>query len=207
MPGLVDNEGVLRFAPNLLGASATAVRAGMEAAVAGRWPVGVDNDATCAMAGEGAFGAAVGCDDALLVAVGTGIGGGIMSGGHLLRGAHNFAGEIGHMIVDRHGPPCPCGKRGCWERYASGSGLGRLARDASVAGRAGASSRSRVAIPTRFAASTSWLQPSRGTPRPIAILAEFASWLGLGLANLANVLDPEPDRARRRARQRRRAVP
>jgi len=191
VPGLVDTEGVLRFAPNLLGANGTAVKAGLEAILEGRYPVAVDNDATCAMTGERAFGAAFGSDDALLVTIGTGIGGAIVSGGRLVRGAHNFAGEIGHVIVDPHGPPCPCGKRGCWERYASGSGLGRLARDAAVAGRAGGVVESAGSDPDSVRGEHVVAVALDGDPEATAILAEFAWWLGLGLANLANVLDPE----------------
>jgi glucokinase len=190
VPGLVDTEGVLRFAPNLLGASGTSVRTGLETLLAGRWPIAVDNDATCAMAGERAFGAAAGSDDALLVTVGTGIGGGIVSGGRLVRGAHNFAGEIGHLIVDPHGPPCPCGKRGCWERYASGSGLGRLAREAAGAGRAGAAVALAGGDLESIRGEHVVAAAEDGDSEAEAILAEFAWWLGLGLANLANVLDP-----------------
>ena len=95
----------------------------------------VDNDATCATVAEWAFGAAAGVTDAVMVTLGTGIGGGVIAGGHVVRGASGFGGEIGHMVVDPTGPPCPCGKRGCWERFASGSGLGRLAREAAHAGR------------------------------------------------------------------------
>jgi glucokinase len=191
VPGLVDTGGVLRYAPNLLGASGTAVRVGMETLLDRRWPVAVDNDATCAMAGEHAFGAAVGVDDALLVTVGTGIGGGIVSGGHLVRGAHNFAGEIGHLIVDPHGPPCPCGKRGCWERYASGSGLGRLARDAAGAGLAECVVDLAGGDPEAIRGEHVVAAAVRGDSQAEAILGEFARWIGLGLANLANVLDPQ----------------
>src|SRR6202042_232390 len=95
----------------------------------------VDNDATCATVGEWAFGAAVGVSDAVMVTLGTGIGGGVIAGGHVVRGASGFGGEIGDMGVDPPGPTGPWGKRGCWERFASGSGLGRLAREAAHAGR------------------------------------------------------------------------
>ena len=91
----------------------------------------------------------------VLVTLGTGIGGGLVIDGELQRGAAGFAGEPGHMVVDPDGPPCPCGRRGCWERFASGSGLGRLARDAAHAGRAPRPSwRWPGAIPTRSGAST-----------------------------------------------------
>ncbi|MGH9296995.1 MAG: ROK family protein, partial [Acidimicrobiales bacterium] len=137
VPGLVDSKGVLLFAPNLLGANRTDVAAGLEARLSEHSPsVQVDNDATCAAAGESAFGAGAGRSDVLFVTLGTGIGGGVVAGGRLLRGAGNLAGEIGHFVVDPQGPPCGCGRRGCWERYASGSGLGRIARDAALAGRA-----------------------------------------------------------------------
>ncbi|MGH9282337.1 MAG: ROK family protein, partial [Acidimicrobiales bacterium] len=123
LPGLVTIDGVLVLAPNLPGAADLDVQASLRA----RWPeaaIRVDNDATCAGWAEARVGAARGCSDAILVTLGTGIGGGIVSAGRVLRGAHGFAGELGHMVVDPNGPPCPCGQRGCWERFASGRGLG-----------------------------------------------------------------------------------
>jgi glucokinase len=113
--GAVTRGGVVRYSPNLPG-----VR---ELDLAGRAGVLVDNDATAALRGEHAFGAARGLDAALLVTVGTGIGGGLLVDGRVVRGAHGFAGEIGHMVVDEGGIECPCGRRGCWERYASGAAL------------------------------------------------------------------------------------
>jgi glucokinase len=136
------------------------------------------------------LGAARGRDDALLVTLGTGIGGGIISGGRLLTGAHGFAGEIGHMVVNPHGPPCRCGQRGCWERYASGSGLGRIAREAAHAGQAarilelagGDAEDVRGEHVTRAAAE--------GDAAAADVFRRFAWWLALGLANLANMFDP-----------------
>src|SRR5687768_5044950 len=101
-------------------------------------PVVADNDATCAAWAEHRRGACRDASEAVVVTLGTGIGAGLVSDGRLIRGAHGMAGEPGHMTVDPDGPPCPCGRRGCWERYASGSGLARLAREAAVAGRADA---------------------------------------------------------------------
>src|SRR5207237_817236 len=75
-------------------------------------PVRVENDATSAAWAERQVGAARGLDDVVLVTLGTGIGGGVVAGGVLQRGAHGFAGEVGHMVVDPDGPECPCGKRG-----------------------------------------------------------------------------------------------
>ena len=130
VPGLVTRTGVLRAAPNLV--DITNFRVGELLSQQLGCPVQVDNDGTCAAAAEWKTGAARGVDDFVMVTLGTGIGGGVVAGGALIRGANGFTGEIGHMVVDPDGPPCPCGRRGCWERYASGSGLGRLAREAAV---------------------------------------------------------------------------
>jgi len=190
VPGLVDTEGRLVFAPNLLRASGADIRDGLASRLGRRIPViQVDNDATCATAGEAAFGAGRGRSDVLVVTLGTGIGGGIVSGGRIVRGSGNFAGEIGHVVVDPKGPPCGCGRRGCWERYASGSGLGRIARDFALAGRA-----SRIVALAGDADAVRGEHVMRaieeGDEEAGVVLEEFAWWLALGLANLANVLDP-----------------
>lgn len=187
-PGLVDAAGVLRFAPNLRSATGLPIGDGLRRRLG--VPVQVDNDVTSAAFGEWTAGAAAGVDDALLVALGTGIGGGLVVGGRLARGANGYAGEIGHMVVDPNGPPCPCGQRGCWERFASGSGLGRLGREAAEAGLApdvvaragGQADRVRGEHVTDAAGA--------GDAGAVAILRTFAWWLALGLANLTNAFDP-----------------
>ena len=188
-PGLVDNTGVLRYAPNLPPGNGLDIVGGLSARLGGLRTV-VDNDATCATAAEWAFGAAVGVTDAVMVTLGTGIGGGVIAGGHVVRGASGFAGEIGHMVVDPTGPPCPCGKQGCWERFASGSGLGRLAREAAHAGRldkvvslAGGDAESVRGEHVTMAARS-------GDAGARAVLADLGWWLALGLSNLALALDP-----------------
>ena len=189
VPGLVDRQGVLRFAPNLPGVADLAI--GAELAARLGLPVRVDNDATCAAWGERQAGAARGYDDVLVVALGTGIGGGIIVDGVLLRGANGFAGEVGHMIVDPAGPPCPCGKRGCWERFASGSGLGRLGRIAAEAGHAARMVALAGGDPTRIRGEHVTVAAAEGDAEAIAVLADFGWWVALGLANLANVFDPQ----------------
>ncbi|HUY22559.1 MAG TPA: ROK family protein [Acidimicrobiales bacterium] len=188
-PGLVDNTGMLRFAPNLPAGAGLDIAGRLSTRLGGLRTV-VDNDATCATVGEWAFGAAAGAADAVLVTLGTGIGGGLIAGGHVVRGASGFAGEVGHMVVDPTGPPCPCGKRGCWERFASGSGLGRLAREAAHAGRldevvhlAGGDAESVRGEHVTMAAEA-------GDAGALAVLTELGWWLALGLSNLALALDP-----------------
>lgn len=189
MPGLVDRQGVLRFAANLPGVEDLPVAAEL-AAVLGA-PVRVENDAICATWGERQVGAARGYDDVLLVALGTGIGGGIVAGGRLVRGANGFAGEVGHMIVDPDGPPCPCGKRGCWERFASGSGLGRMAREAVDAGRGTRLLELAGGDPAQVHGEHVAQAAADGDAEALALIGRLGWWVGLGLANLANVFDPQ----------------
>jgi glucokinase len=188
VPGLVDDAGVLRFAPNL------SVSAGLEVGRLlserlGGAQVVVENDATCATVGEWAHGAAAGVSDAVMVTLGTGIGGGVVVGGRVVRGANGFAGEIGHMVVDPAGPECPCGRRGCWERYASGSGLGRLAREAARAGRLGAVVSLAGGDPEEVRGEHVTRAARAGDAQARTVLSEHGWWLALGLANLANIFD------------------
>ena len=165
VPGLVNREGVLQAAPNLDGVAhfevAGLLRERLEGEV-GR--IDVDNDATCATVAEWQLGAGKDTVDMVLVTLGTGIGGGLVANGAVVRGRSGFAGEFGHMVVDPDGPRCPCGRRGCWERYASGSGLAMLAREAATARRcAGSRSNWPAAIRRTSAASTCRPLPAPAT--------------------------------------------
>ena len=189
-PGLVDRDGVLQFAPNLPGIVGLPVRRGLERRLPGV-AVTVGNDATCACWAERVLGAGRGSDDVLMVTLGTGIGGGMVARGRLNDGANGYAGEIGHMVVDPHGPRCPCGKRGCWERFASGSGLGWLAREAAQAGEAPRVVELAGGDPEGVRGEHVTRAATDGDAGALAIIGRFAWWVSLGLANLANVLDPE----------------
>lgn len=216
-PGLVDRSGTFRFGPNLPGVVGVPLAA--ELGERSGLPVVVDNDATCAAWGEHERGAARGRNHSLVVTLGTGIGGGMTVKGEPLRGAYGFAGEPGHMVVDPTGPECPCGRRGCWERYASGTGLGWLAREAVRTGQAPGETDFVVRAGGDLAAvrGEHVVAAARtGDADARAVLDTFGDWLGLGLANLVNVLDSEIvvvgggvseaadlflDRARQRVRQ------
>jgi glucokinase len=189
VPGLVDRSGVLRFAPNLPGVFDLDIRGELEARLGVQ--VRVDNDATCAAWGERQLGAAQGYDDLILVTLGTGIGGGIVADGMLLRGANGFAGEVGHMSIDPDGPDCPCGQRGCWERFASGGGLGRLARQAAADGRAARVLDLAGGDPEQVRGEHVTAALGEGDAEARAVMADFGWWVARGLANLANVFDPQ----------------
>ena len=132
-----------------------------------------------------------GPDDMMLVTLGTGIGGGIVANGAVQRGAHGFAGEFGHMVVDPSGPQCPCGRRGCWERYASGSGLAMLAREAATGHRLHDVVRHAGGDPQAVRGEHVQTAARDGDVEALAVIDDFARWVALGLANLTNVLDPE----------------
>jgi glucokinase len=155
-------------------------------------PVVVDNDANAAAWAEHRYGAGrEGGDPMLLVAVGTGIGGGIVAGGALLRGAHGYAGEPGHQVVMPDGRPCGCGRRGCLEQYASGEALIRSVR-AGAAGDPAAATRLREVAgdPERITGQLVTTAARAGDRLARAAFEEVGRWLGFGLANLVQVLDP-----------------
>ncbi|MDQ6839138.1 MAG: ROK family protein [Actinomycetota bacterium] len=189
IPGLVDGHDVLRFSPHLpdLVGFGLSEHLLVEHAGARRW---FGNDATAAGWAEHLLGAATDADEVVMVTLGTGIGGGLIHGGRLAEGANRFAGEFGHMVVDPYGPLCPCGKQGCWERYASGSGLGLLGREAAMAGQAGRVIDLAGGDPEAVRGEHVTLAAAEGDLAAVAIMGRFAWWLALGLANLANILDP-----------------
>ncbi|MCL2393222.1 MAG: ROK family protein [Acidimicrobiaceae bacterium] len=190
VPALVDGAGVLRFSPHL----PRLVGLGLESELRRIWPgaaVWSGNDATAAGWAEHAIGAGRGVDEMLMVTLGTGIGGGIVAGGRIREGARRFAGEFGHMVIDPHGPLCPCGNRGCWERYASGSGLGQLGREAAMAGRLPRVVELAGGDPEDVRGEHVTRAAGEGDPPAVEVMASFAWWLALGLANLATILDPD----------------
>lgn len=187
VPGLITPRGVMRASPNLPGVFELDIATELERVVRARCPwidlegLTVDNDANCAARAEWADGAGRGIDDLVMVTLGTGIGGGIILGGRAYRGSHGFAGEFGHMVVDPHGDPCPCGQRGCWERYASGTGLARLAAAAGMSLDGESALRSEDVVAAA----------RQGVPVASEVMDLFAEWLAIGLVNIANLFDPE----------------
>jgi glucokinase len=156
-------------------------------------PMWVGNDADAAAWAEYRYGAARGADLALMITLGTGIGGGIVMGGRLQRGSHGVAGEWGHMRVVPDGRLCACGNRGCWEQYASGTALGQTAREVARSSPAAAALLlERVdGDPDRLTGEHVATAAAEGDPLALELLAEVGSWLGQGIADLSAVLDPE----------------
>lgn len=186
---LTADRTTVRFAPHLPWVGAP-VRATLEERFG--LPVVLEHDANAAAWAEYRFGAAAGSRVAVVVALGTGIGAALLIDGRLYRGAYGVAPELGHLQVVPDGRPCPCGKRGCWERYCSGTAL----VDTAVEMLASAPGRSQLAA--GVAADPGSLTGRRiagaaqdGDPLAVAAVADFARWLGLGLAMVADIYDPE----------------
>jgi glucokinase len=188
-PGMVDRRGRLCFAPNLPQAQGVDWNELIGDRLPGR-TVLIENDANFAVLAEHRIGAAVGHDHVVMVTLGTGIGGGLVVDGRVQVGAAGFAGEIGHMVVDPAGPPCPCGRRGCWERFASGAGLGMLAREAALAGRLGEVVRLAGGDAETVRGEDVSAAAAAGDPGAQQVIREVGRWIGFGLANLAALLDP-----------------
>jgi len=169
MPGTVSRDGVVYLAPHLPDVRQLPMRELLASKL--NIPVVVDNDATCAGVAEWKKGAAQNCNDALIITIGTGIGAALIANGKVMRGHHGFAGESGHHIVVHGGEECPCGRRGCWEQYASGTALRRMANGVS--------------------GEEVLLRVVKEDAEAQIVLEEFASWVALGLFNLVNTLDPQ----------------
>jgi glucokinase len=187
--GLVEaGTGRLTFAPNLAWRNAPLADHIWETL---GLPAIADNDNNAAAWGEFRAGVAKGRDHVLFVGVGTGIGGGIIADGRLLRGAHGFAAEVGHVVVDPNGPLCGCGNHGCWEQVASGHALTRAGREAARQHPQSMIARMCGGDPAKVTGPLVTEAARGGDPVARGILSWVGERLGQGLAGLANVLDPE----------------
>jgi len=154
-------------------------------------PVVMDDDANCAALAEATRGAAAQSSVAVLIVVGTGIGGGIVLDGVPYRGAHSAAGEVGHIVVDRDGPVCSCGHAGCFEALASGPALAKRGKTAMLAGSAAILSDIVGGDPEAVDPAHTLQAAERGDPGALAAVEETGYYLGLGVAAVANMLDPD----------------
>jgi len=189
LPGLVDLEGAVHYAPNLPGFVGVDARGRLAATCA--VPVVVDNDANVAALGEVLHGAGRGYKEVLVVTLGTGIGGGLIINGAVNRGGFGFAAEIGHFTVDRDGPPCACGERGHWEALGSGTALGRRAREWAARGDAPHVLARAGGVVAAITGHEAGLSALAGEADGLAILAEHGADVALGLGGLVNIFDPE----------------
>lgn len=156
-------------------------------------PTFIENDANAAAWAEFRFGAAHEVHSAVVVTVGTGIGGGVILDGQLLRGAGGLAAEIGHIKVKRYGRRCGCGQFGCWERYGSGRALVHEARELAqyAPDRAARLLMLGGGAPEDITGLHVSQAAAEGDPAAIECFAIIGDWLGVGMGDLGALLDPE----------------
>lgn len=188
-PGPLDREnGIVVVAPNL-GWRDFPLRDAVSNRI--RLPVTLDNDANCATVGEWWQGAAKGANNVVGLTIGTGIGGGLILDGKLYHGASDVAGEIGHTTIDSTGRYCRCGNYGCLEAYASGPAIALRAREALE--------RNEVSILRTMVkgeiesltAATVYEAANQGDALALEVVRDTARFLGTGVANLLNLLNPD----------------
>lgn len=185
VPGAVDcARAVVVQAPNLPSLVNFPLKTELERRLG--WPVYLENDANAAVVGEMWQGAARGCRDVVSVTLGTGVGGGVILGGKLWRGSHGSGGEIGHTTVDPFsGLKCKCGNTGCLELFASATAIVRMTQEML-------SSFPETSLKIdELTAEKVYDAGKQGDDLALAVFKRFGMYLGIGLANLINLIDPE----------------
>jgi len=154
-------------------------------------PVFLLNDASAAALGEHRHGAGRGLNNLIYITVSTGIGGGIIMGGELYNGTDGCAAEIGHMVIMVDGPACNCGRRGCLESLASGTAIGRMARERLAHGEKSIMRALAGNVIEDVTSKTVARAARKGDLPAIDVIRTAAGYLGVGLANLVNILNPQ----------------
>ncbi len=182
--------GIVREPPNLPGWHDVPLLARLREGLPhplGERPLYLENDANAAALGEHRYGAGRGVDHLVYLTISTGIGGGIIADGRLVRGENGNAAEIGHMSVAHDGWPCPCGSRGCLEAFCSGTNIAARARSRLLAGEA---SRLGEMWPTTVTARDVAEAARAGDPLAVRVWEDTTAVLGAGVANVINLMNP-----------------
>ncbi|MEW6636422.1 MAG: ROK family protein [Actinomycetota bacterium] len=188
VPGLIlSQKNTVIFSPNLRAIEGIPLKEEIEPRIG--MPLTIENDANAAAWGEFRFGAGSEVDHLVFVTLGTGIGGGVISHGLLMRGAQGSGGELGHVTIDPTGPRCACGNRGCFEALASGTAIGRRARE--VAAGNPDTALGRLAASRKILGEDVTALAHEGDRLAIEVLRETGVWLGIALAGFVNIFNPE----------------
>jgi len=184
---VILGEGAIAFATSVIpGWSGMPVRRRLEEATG--LPVQVENDANAMVIGEALFGAGKGHPLVVGITVGTGIGGGVALDQHIFHGAHGFSNNIGHMVINYRGKCCPCGQRGCLEAYASAPAM--VSDFKKRVGRARLVNEFGL-NPSKFGMKEIEQLARSGVVEAVAAITQGAEYLGIGLASILNLFDPD----------------
>ncbi len=153
-------------------------------------PIYMENDANAAALGEVLAGAAKGADNALMITLGTGVGGGIVINKKIYDGFNFAAAELGHTVIEKDGVPCSCGRKGCWEKYSSATGLIRMTKEAMENCK---DSMMWQISPTleEVNGRTAYTAAKKGDEAALAVVKKYQDYLAVGLANMVNIFQPE----------------
>ena len=184
---ILSQENRVVFSPNLHAVENIPLKDELEPRIG--VPLTVENDANAAAWGEFRFGAGSEVDHLVFVTLGTGVGGGVISHGVLLRGAQGAGGELGHVTIQATGPRCACGNRGCLEALASGTAISRCARE--LASEKPNSALGRLAAERKILGEDVTRLAREGDELALSVLEEAGRWLGIGLAGFVNIFNPE----------------
>ena len=154
-------------------------------------PLYLENDGNCAAVGEYFAGAGRSSKRFVVITLGTGIGGGIIHNGKIYHGSNGMAGEVGHMSIALDGEPCPCGRRGCWERYASASALKRMTQRALEKNPAGILRQVVDGNRGHISGQSAFMAARLGDPVGKQICDEYVWHLSVGIVNLVNIFQPD----------------
>jgi len=188
-PGTPDPEnGILVYANNLKFKDVP-IRTELQKYI--NVPVYLENDANCAALGEAVAGAAKGYKNSVTVTLGTGVGGGIILDGKIFSGSFYGGGEIGHHVIVADGEPCTCGRKGCWETYASATALIREARIAVIRNPESGLAKLVGGDINLINAKVPFDAAQSGDPVGQELIDNYIKYLGMGIANVINIIQPE----------------
>ena len=188
VPGLIlAEQNKVVFSPNLHAVEGISLKEELEPRIG--LPLTIENDGNAAAWGEFRFGAGSEADHLVFVTLGTGIGGGVITHGVLMRGAQGSGGELGHVTIRATGPRCACGNHGCLEALASGTAVGRRARELAIEDPG--SALGRLAARRQILGEDVTELAREGDEVALSVLEETGRWLGVGLAGFVNIFDPE----------------
>ncbi len=154
----------------------------------------LDNDANAAAYGEYLAGAAKGANTCVMITLGTGVGGGIIIDGKVYRGFNYAGAELGHIVIEKDGRQCSCGRRGCWEAYSSATGLVNITKDRVLEAKAAGRESSIFAMIgddlSKISARTAFTAQKEGDALGAEIVDEYISYLACGIVNVINIFQP-----------------
>lgn len=190
-PGVANSEtGVIEYSCNLPSFLGFPIVESLRR-LTGFSRIGLDNDANCAAKGEAEAGAAKGCRASVFITLGTGVGGGVVLDGKVYHG-FNFAGaELGHIVIEKDGLPCSCGRKGCWEMYSSATALVRMTREEMKQCPDSAMWSLCKGDLAEADGRTAFDGLRRGDEAAKRVIDRFTEYLGCGITNMVNIFQPE----------------